>query len=227
MNYQRLDEFVTFLDREVSSAVAELQNVAEQSRRHLQKLVYTNVADRFDVTVDYSLLDNALEEPLLSEILQELKDPLSEEEVLRLMTEPNSCKDRLKKRAEGVMRNGILRERHSRKLKKLFEALASSEDCCIPRVNPATGLVTGKFKPQDSKIPCSVLGYADWLYSRRNAIVHGGGQAKMLENDLNQLKKLYKCDAAKTLKLKIGSITNAVSFYRSVVRLLKPEGSYQ
>ncbi len=221
MNYQRLDDFVAFLDREVSSAVGELEKVAEQSRRHLQKLVYTNIVDRFDGTVDHSLLDNALEEPLLSEILQELKDPLTEGEVLRLMTEPNTCQDRLKDRAEGVMRNGILRERHSKKLRKLFEALAPSENCDIPRVNPATGDVTGRFKPQDSKIPCSLLGYADWLYSRRNAIVHGGGQAKILENDLNQLKKIYKCSAAKSLKLKIGSITNAVSFYRRLVELLK------
>jgi hypothetical protein len=225
MNYQRLDEFLAFLDREVSSAVSELQNVAEQSRRHLQKLVYTNVSDRFDATVDHSLLDNALEEPLLSEILRELKDPLTEGEVFRLFTGPTTYKDRLKERAETVMRNGILRERHSKKLKKLFEALARSEDCSIPRVNPATGAVTTKFKPQDSKIPCSISGYADWLYSRRNAIVHGGGQAKMLENDLIQLKKLYKCDAAKTLKLKIGSITNAVSFYRDVVSMLHNEES--
>ncbi|HVR36400.1 MAG TPA: hypothetical protein VMS21_11180, partial [Methylomirabilota bacterium] len=159
MNYQRLDEFVAFLDREVSSAVDELQNVAEQSRRHLQKLVYTNVADRLDATLDHSLLDNALEEPLLSEVLQELKDPLSEGEVLRLLTEPNTCKDRLKESAERVMRNGILRERHSKKLKKLFKALAPSESCDLPRVNPATGVVTFRFKPQGSKIPCSVPGY--------------------------------------------------------------------
>jgi len=37
-------------------------------------------------------------------------------------------------------------------------------------------------KPQHRKIPYSICGYADWLYARRNSIVHGAGAKSLLEN---------------------------------------------
>src|SRR5260370_38494563 len=58
MNLDAIDALLTFLDTEVSSAVTELGKVAEGSRKHLQKLVYTNVVDRFDPTIDHLLIDN-------------------------------------------------------------------------------------------------------------------------------------------------------------------------
>ncbi|PYJ64479.1 MAG: hypothetical protein DME76_19925 [Verrucomicrobia bacterium] len=47
MNVDAIDALLAFLDTEVSSAVTELGRVVEGSRKHLQKLVYTNVVDRF------------------------------------------------------------------------------------------------------------------------------------------------------------------------------------
>ena len=47
----------------------------------------------------------------------------------------------------------------------------------------------------------------------------------MLSNDLKQLKDLYYCDVAKTVKLKIGSIKNAMKFFQSVAKLLKGNAS--
>ena len=115
----------------------------------------------------------------------------------------------------------MLRERHSRKVKKVFEVLAPTENLIKPRVNINTGAIFESFKVQNKKIPSSILGCVDWLYSRRNAIVHGGGNVAMLQNDLKQLKDCFHCDAAKTVRLKIGSITNAVGFFRAIVKLLK------
>ena len=106
-------------------------------------------------------------------------------------------------------------------MKKVFEVLAPSENLSKPRVNINTGAIVAQFKIQNKKIPSSIVGYDDWLYSRRNAIVHGGGNVAMLQNDLKHLKDCFHCDVAKTVKLKIGSITNAVGFFRAVAKLLK------
>ena len=224
MDYQQIDDFLAFVDRDIASAVAELKNVAERSRKHLQKLVYTNVVNRFDSSVDHLLLDNSLEEPMLSEMLEKLDAPLSEGKVLRLISmSEKDATGYMRERAHDVLRNGILRERHSKKLRKLFEVFSPSEDCNQPRVNPSTGSITAKFKPQIKTIPCSIPGYADWLYCRRNAVVHGGGSAKMLSNDITQVQKLYHCKLAANVKIKIGSITSAMRFYREALAMLKAE----
>ena len=82
-------------------------------------------------------------------------------------------------------------------MKKVFEVLAPSENLSRPRVNINTGAIVARFKIQNKKIPSSILGYVDWLYSRRNAIVHGGGNVAMLQNDLKHLKDCFHCDVAK------------------------------
>jgi len=139
----------------------------------------------FDATVDYLLIDNVTVEPLLSESLGALKDPITEGETLRLLSPTTNVADQIRERCEGVLRNSVLRERHSRKVKKVFEVLAPSENLSKPRVNINTGAIFERFKVQNKKIPNSALGYADWLYSRRNAIVHGGGNVAMLETTLS------------------------------------------
>jgi len=224
MDYRQINDFLAFVDGDIASAVAELKIVAEPSRKHLQKLVYTNVVNRFDSTVDHLFLDNSLEEPMLSEMLEKLDDPLSEGKVLRLISmSEEDVSGYIRGRAQNVLRNGILRERHSKKLRKLFEVFSPSENCDQPRVNPSTGSITGKFKLQIKTIPCSIPGYADWLYCRRNALVHGGRNAKMLSNDITQVQKLYGCKLAANVRIKIGSIRNAVRFYREALAMLKAE----
>lgn len=226
MNTTRLTEFIGFLDREIASAVTELTSINEQSRRHLQKLVYTNLVDRFDSTVDHALLDNVLQEPLLSEGLKSLDKPLTEGETLTLLVGITDPIERLTERLQTVLRNDVLRNRHAKKVRKLCELMAPGENMVKPRVNNATGNIVAKFTPQGGKSPYCIQGYADWLYSRRNAIVHGGGSVNMLKNDITQLKNLYKFDAAKSVKLSIGSIKTAATFYRDLVALLqKPHGS--
>lgn len=89
----------------------------------------------------------------------------------------------------------------------------------LPRVNISTGAILDKIKPQSKKVPYSIAGYADWLYSRRNAIVHGSGTNKYLKNDLVQLEKLYKCAPPASFRIKIGTVEIAAEFYRGVTDL--------
>ncbi|GAA0371785.1 hypothetical protein GCM10009092_40170 [Bowmanella denitrificans] len=70
MDLQHVEEFEKFVKTEVKAAATELQGLEEGSRTHLQKLVYTNLVDRFDVMIDKTILANALHENLLEESLK-------------------------------------------------------------------------------------------------------------------------------------------------------------
>src|SRR5438132_9728167 len=105
----RIEEFEAFLDSEVSSATTELEGIAETSRKHLQKLVYTNLVDRFDSMVDHVLLDNAFNETLLGDALKILNQPLSEGEILRLFVDASRAKTHVNDRVQETLRNNLLR----------------------------------------------------------------------------------------------------------------------
>ncbi len=222
MRKQSIVEFESFVSKEVKSATLELEKLEEDSRKHLQKLVYTNLVDRFDSMIDHFLLDNSLDESLLTEALNKLDTPMSEANVFRLLLDKEKTQDKIEERIKNILRNGVLRNRHSQKLSKLFDIFCPSEGVWNnPRVNISTGKILPKYTPQNKKVPSSVCGYADWLYSRRNTIVHGSGTSAMLPNDIAQIKKLFKCTPAKTTRLKLSAITVTSEFYLSVVSLLK------
>ena len=215
MNTIPLDKFTDYVDKEVTTASAELEKItADAERKHLQRLVYTNLVDRFDTAIDATLVENAAEDALRSDALIKLTDPLPEGELLRLLASKREVDSRVSGKCAEFVRSEILRKRHSMKLAKLFEVLAPSEEAVIsPRVNTSTGKISPKINPKVSKIPISICGYADWLYSRRNSVVHGGGGQELLTNDVKQLKKIYKVDPASTIKLSLGSISIASTYY--------------
>jgi len=55
MNVERLTEFLRYMEKEILPATVDIENLADANRKHVQKLVYTNLVDRFD-----SMLDGAL-----------------------------------------------------------------------------------------------------------------------------------------------------------------------
>ncbi len=226
MDLQHIQEFESFINKEVKEAVEELDGIEEGSRKHLQKLVYTNLVDRFDYMIDKTFISNSMNEALLEEALKKLDSPVSESDVLKLLMNGANIHQVVEQRVQSVIRNGILRNRHSLKLDKLLEIFGENTNYKNkPRVNISTGKILASFTPPNNKVPTSICGYADWLYSRRNAIVHGGGNAYISELDLSQLKKIYKSDVVKSTKLKLGSITIASEFYLSIVGILKSAAS--
>lgn len=214
MNYECIELFKTFVSNEVVPAVSELETIQEGSRKHIQKLIFTNLVDRFDSTVDHLILDNFTNQKLFDEISEKLKEPISEGMLLRIIASDSGRELYIEEKIRGALRNGILRERHSKKLRKLLETF-SEEELNKPRVNPSNGKILTTFKIQQPSIPASILGYADWLYSKRNAVVHGGG-IKMLINDKRQIKELYKVTVNDTIKLKLASINMAATFYQEL-----------
>jgi len=214
-----IEEFIGFLKKDLQPATKELERISEdKSRKHLQKLVYTNLVDRFDYCIDKTLIQHIETESLLNELLDKHKQPILEGEILKWMLSPVPLKEVALERLKETLRNTILRKRHSEKLCKLLIISGMTDnEFKRPRVNPATGKILDDFTPQDDKIPASVEGYADWLYCRRNAIVHGGGNVRIPENDLKQLRTKFKCDPATTGRIKLSSISNAANFYSVLI----------
>lgn len=222
MNKSKFVDFNKFLEKEIIPATTDLEKLDDASRKHVQKLVYTNLVDRFDSMIDETILDNCREEYLVDEATKSLTQPIIESDLVRLLMHSDNIQTALGNKLKDSLRNSVLRDRHSKKLSTLFRVFQPQEDCWNrPRVNIAVGTILDQIKPQQKNMPYSICGYADWLYSRRNSIVHGAGTNKFLENDLQQLKKLHKCTPSITFRIKLSSITNAAAFYQSVIVMLE------
>lgn len=221
MNTAAVKDFQRFVKKEVLLAIADLGKLSEAQRIHVQKLVYTNLVDRFDTLVDTTILYNCREDVLVDEASKDLTGSITEADLVRLLMHSATLQAALDTKLQGALRNSALRQRHSKKLETLFRVFAPDLKATgKPRVNPATGEILDEIRPANNRQPLSICGYADWLYSRRNAVVHGGGESKYLENDKAQLKKLFNCQVPATFKIKLSSVQNAATFYLGVADIL-------
>ena len=221
MNIDSLNEFKTFIEGEITPATKDLEKLADANRKHVQKLVFTNLVDRFDAAVDTCLLGNCREEVLVADATKRMSQPIIEADLVQLLLRSEDIQTSLEAKLQDSIRESILRQRHSRKLAKLFEVLQPDQECWnTPRVNVSVGTIHGKIKPQQRTVPYSICGYADWLYSRRNSIVHGAGSTRFLANDVEQLESLFKRKPAQRVRIQLSSITVAAKFYVGLVDML-------
>ncbi|PHS01623.1 MAG: hypothetical protein COA68_01460 [Oceanobacter sp.] len=221
METGKIDQFIRYVDSEILPATEDLENLEVASRKHVQKLVYTNLVDRFDSLIDGLVLDNCRCDYLTSEATKSMTQQITEAELIQLLMRSGDIQEAIDEKLKASIRNSVLRERHSKKLVSAMTAFdVPSNFKSLPRVNISTGVILEKIKPQNNQVPYSIAGYSDWLYSRRNAIVHGNGTNKYLQNDLTQLKKLYKCVPPASFRIKLGTVQIAAEFYRGVCNLL-------
>src|SRR3989344_2615805 len=71
-----LKKFKAFINTEIDSAILELGKIkTESNRRHLQRLVYVNLVNRFDSLLDSLLLDfSVVESEFKTKVLNEIKE---------------------------------------------------------------------------------------------------------------------------------------------------------
>ena len=189
-----------------------------------QKLVYTNIIDRFDTMIDSLIIENCREEGFIETSLANMSGTVTESDLVKILIHGENLQGALDLKLRNGLRNTILRERHSKKLSSVFKVFQPDiNPVTDQRVNPPTGKISAKITPQKAiKIPYSISGYADWLYSRRNGVVHGAGSS-FLKIDKARLKELYKYNCPSTFKMKIGATNNAVNFYLCIVEILRIE----
>jgi len=222
MNKTAIRDFKKYVEKAIEPAIDDLESLDEKNRVHVQKLVYTNLVDRFDTMIDTSILNNCREDGFIDLSLKDMTGNVTESDLIKILMHGDDLQGALDIKLKTGLRNTVLRDRHSQKLTSLFTVFRPEINCVgVQRVNIPTGKIMERVTPQKKvQTPCSISGYADWLYSRRNSIVHGGGNNKFLENDKKQLKRIYKKEPAKTFKVKLSSVSNTVTFYKDVVALL-------
>lgn len=220
-----IDKFEKFIKSEIESAIDELSKIkTESNRKHLQRLVYVNLINRFDHLIDslllrFTLVDSGFKRKVLNEVKEE---PVYLKEVydILLSADPRVS---VEKRVQDIARLKFLNKRHSIKLRQLLlHCLGWKEtDLDRPRVFTNNGsLFKTVSRAKGRKIPDSVVGYADWLYSRRNSFVHSD-KLEITANDTDYIKKQFNIGVAKRISLSISSIKSASRYYSELCSALK------
>lgn len=141
-----LKNFKKFSEEEISSAILELKEIKkEDNRKHLQRLVYTNLVNRFDALVDNLLLIFGTEDQneFRDIVLNKVKDvSVSSMDFYQIIL-ADDLKSAAKEKVEDLIRLHFLRDGHSRKLRVLFESCLQIEAKEIdrPHVNANDGRI--------------------------------------------------------------------------------------
>ncbi len=86
-----VDSFQKFIRDDITSAVKELNRIrSEDNRKHLQRLVYTNLVNRFDLLLDTLLLKfSATKSSFRDKVLSQVKtDPAYLRDVYDILLSP-------------------------------------------------------------------------------------------------------------------------------------------
>jgi hypothetical protein len=77
VNTDKIDEYQKYVEKEILPATKDLESLDDKNRKHVQKLVYTNLVDRFDSLVDGALLDNCRSEYLTAEATKNMTQQIT------------------------------------------------------------------------------------------------------------------------------------------------------
>lgn len=92
MNLSAGIEFKKYIDKQIVPSVEDIKELDDNSRKHVQKLVYTNLVDRFDVMVDYTILENCRSDFIIDEIRPALRETVNESYLLQLLMNAESAR---------------------------------------------------------------------------------------------------------------------------------------
>lgn len=223
---EKVKAFSDFIGEDIQAALVELSKInIDASRIHLQRLVFTNLVDRFDFTLDGALIDLVrTNDSLQKELAAMLTDPVSQGDFIqRIMADKdfNGVQESAIGQLEDVLTNDLARKRHSLKLRKLMTLTSfNDKEFLGPRINWADGHIHSKAKQGTGKMPISIIGYADWLYSKRNAIIHGGDARKILPKDEDYLKKNFGWTPTSGMRIVLSTIKNVANFYTDLTSMI-------
>ena len=93
MNGSAASDFLAYVESQIQPSIDDIKGLADNSRKHVQKLIYTNLVDRFDVMVDRSILENCRSEFVMEAISPSLTDTVRESYLLQLLMDADTIQD--------------------------------------------------------------------------------------------------------------------------------------
>ena len=123
-NKKIIEQFLEFIVNDVEPAFKEIKKLSDANRIHVQRLVYTNVVDRFDYLLDNVLLSSVTIDPILNDLLNGMKSQVTEADLLPyFLSGGPASTNRAIDRLQDQLRGTVLRQRHAKKLALLYMAL--------------------------------------------------------------------------------------------------------
>lgn len=209
-----LRRFSVYLEKDFKPAYEEISKIAvSKNRVHIQKLLYVSLLNRFDSAIDEFFYENPESDVLESAIKSSLSQPLTAYEMIGLI---RGGEDMIADKIRSIVKAEVGRKKHVDKLSMMLKQLGFSDsDIKKNRVNNASGSILDTY-PATKTHPVSILGYADWLYSRRNVLVHS-----TKSNFDPQLKKRFKdtynVSLPDSIRLSIAALKTAGKFYTDLL----------
>ncbi len=218
-----LSKFNDFIKTDIQAALGELKDIkTEKNRFHLQKLVYIDLVNRFDSLIDSMLLAFATEDGMFRErILKNWKEiPVYKQEMYEVLMSIN-VKEYLGQKMSEAVKAEYLSKRHSDKLRILLKTCFAWEDTELQRPRVDSNGSIGRIRRRlGRKNPTQVPGFADWLYSRRNALVHGD-KNHFIQQDREIIEQKFQVLVPLSIVIKLSSITTAARFYSDLCKLMQ------
>ena len=109
MNKKPIRDFKKYVTKEIEPALDDLESLDERNRIHVQKLVYTNLVDRFDTMVDVTILENCREEGFTEISLKDMTGTVTESELITILMHGENLQGALDIKLKNSLRNTVLR----------------------------------------------------------------------------------------------------------------------
>lgn len=209
-----LRKFSVYLEKDFKPAYEEISKIAvSKNRVHIQKLLYVSLLNRFDSAIDEFFYENPESDVLESAIKSSLSQPLTAYEMIGLI---RGGEDVIADKIRSIVKAEVGRKKHVDKLSMMLKQLGFSDsEVKKNRVNNASGSILDAYSATKTH-PVSILGYADWLYARRNILVHSTNS-----NSDSKLKKRFKetynVALPNSIRLSISALKTASKFYTDLM----------
>lgn len=209
-----LRNFSSYLEKDFKPAYEEISKISIQKNRvHIQKLLYISVLNRFDSAIDEFFCENPESEVLETTIRNSLSQPMSGYEIIAFIRGGEAA---ISEKFQSIVKVELGRRKHVDKLSLMLKHLgfgdAELKRC---RVNNASGSILDSYPAQKTH-PVSILGYADWLYCRRNVLVHST-KSNFDAQLKKRFKETYNVTLPDSIRLSISALKTVSKFYSDLL----------
>ena len=211
-------DFKKYLEKDFRPAYYEIGRLDDKNRIHIQKSLYISLLNRFDSTLDDFFKSNSNSKfDGLNEMIKEfLETPVTTQMLMKSLKEGVGY---LEDKRRAAIMGEVSRKKHVDKARLMLKTIGfDDKGLNSSRVNNLTGGIFNSFEKTSSNAPSSIIGFIDWLYCRRNVLVHSGGRSAFDKKMVDRFQKGYKVKLT-TIRISYGALSIADKFYSDLLKL--------